>query len=139
MNAPEVPDRRHADTLRLRNLVPSLTVRDLEASLAWYRDVVGFHVEEAHEYEGQVRGYTLIAGTQRLLLGQDDGAKGLDRVKGQGMRFYLETAHDVDVIASLIKSRGGTLASEPEDMPWGPRAFNLVDPDGFAFTIMSGM
>ena len=138
MNAPEVPDRRHADTLRLRNLVPSLTVRDLEASLAWYRDVVGFHVEEAHEYEGQGRGYTLIAGTQRLLLGQDDGAKGLDRVKGLGMRFYLETVQDVDEIAEHIKARGGTLASEPADMPWGPRAFSLEDPDGFAFTVMSG-
>lgn len=31
--------------------------------------------------------------------------------------------------------------SQPESLraetPWGPRAFSLVDPDGFAFTILS--
>ena len=138
MNAPQKPDRRQSDSLRVREIIPSLTVRDLQASLTWYRDVVGFHVKEAHEHEGQVRGYTLVAGTQHLLIGQDDGAKGFDRVKGLGMRFYLETSQDVDEIAEHIKARGGTLASEPADMPWGPRAFSLEDPDGFAFTVMSG-
>ena len=59
-------------------------------------------------------------------------------MKGLGMRFYLETVQDVDEIAEHIKARGGTLASEPADMPWGPRAFSLEDPDGFAFTVMSG-
>ena len=137
MNPPDKRDPNQPQTLRLRSLVPSVTVRDLEVSLAWYRDVVGFHVQEAHEHDGKVRGYTLVAGTEHLLIGQDDGAKGLDRVKGLGMRFYLESVRDVDQIAADIKARGGTLASEPADMPWGPRAFDLVDPDGFRFTIMS--
>jgi len=139
MNAPDKAARSQPETLRLRGLAPSITVRDLQASLAWYRDVVGFHVDSAHEHEGVVRGYTLAAGTQHILIGQDDGAKGADRVKGLGMRFYLETTQDVDEIAAGITARGGTLASEPADMPWGPRAFDLVDPDGFAFTIMSEM
>jgi uncharacterized glyoxalase superfamily protein PhnB len=129
--------RSKPESLRLRGLVPSLTVKDLHASVAWYRDVVGFHVQEAHDWEGEVRGYTLVAGTQRILINQDDFAKG-QRVKGQGLRMYLETSQDVDRVAADIKARGGTLASEPEDQPWGPRAFNLVDPDGFLFTVMSG-
>ena len=139
MSAPDQDARSKPERLRMRGLVPSLTVRDIQASMVWYRDVVGFYVEKAHEHEGTVRGYTLVAGAQRILLGQDDGAKGHDRVKGLGMRFYLETAQDVDEIAAGIKARGGTLESEPEDTSWGPRAFSLVDPDGFAFTIMSEM
>ena len=139
MNAPDQDARRKPERLRMRGLVPSLTVKDLQGSMEWYRDVVGFHVEKAHERNGEVRGYTLVAGAQRILLGQDDGAKGRDRVKGLGMRFYLETAQDVDEIAAGIKARGGTLESEPADTAWGPRAFSLVDPDGFAFTIMSEM
>lgn len=130
--------RRHQpETLRLRGVVPSLTASDLEASLKWYRDRVGFHVEEAHESDGAVVAYTLIAGAQRLFLSQDDGKKGRDRVKGQGFRLFLETVQDVDILAAAIKRRGGKLASEPADQPWGGRAFDLVDPDGFTFTITS--
>jgi uncharacterized glyoxalase superfamily protein PhnB len=127
-------ERRERESLRLRGLTPSLTANDLEASVAWYRDVVGFTVEEAHEWEGEVRGYTLVAGAQRILISQDDGAKG-QRVKGQGMRMYLETAQDVDQLAARITARGGTLESEPADQPWGARTFDLKDPDGFLFTI----
>ena len=34
-------ERRQPETLRLRSLMPSLTVNDLAASVAWYRDVSG--------------------------------------------------------------------------------------------------
>lgn len=130
--------RRHQpETLRLRGVVPSFTVSDLEASLAWYRDRVGFHLEETHEHDGKVMGYTLVAGAQRIFISQDDGKKGKDRVKGVGFRLFLETVQDVDITAAAIKKRGGKLASPPEDQPWGGRAFTLVDPDGFTFTVTS--
>jgi uncharacterized glyoxalase superfamily protein PhnB len=29
--------------------------------------------------------------------------------------------------------------AQPEDMPWGARAFSLVDPDGFKITISGEM
>ncbi len=136
----DVPEERRVQdphSLRLRSISPSLTVNDLRASLAWYRDTVGFSVEQAYEHEGQLRGVALMAGNARLMLSQDDGAKGSDRTKGVGHRLYMTTAQDVDEIAGAIKGRGGTLASEPADMPWGARAFNLVDLDGFQLTITS--
>lgn len=132
---PSEPKRSQPETLRLRALTPSLTVRDLETSLSWYRDIVGFHVKEAFEHEGVVMGYALVAGTEEIFLSQDDGAKGPDRPRGVGMRFYLETAQDVDEMAAAIEARGGALAGPPRQLAWGPRAFDLVDPDGFAYTI----
>jgi uncharacterized glyoxalase superfamily protein PhnB len=129
--------RTAPETLRLRSIVPALTVNDLEASLAWYRDVVGFVLEDEMEHEGKVVGAALIAGSTRLYLGQDDGAKGMDRVKGQGFRLHLSTSQDIDQVAANVRARGGTLASEPADMPWGVRAFSVVDPDGFLLTISS--
>ena len=122
-------------TLRLSSIAPGITVNDLQASLSWYGDVVGFYIAEKFEHEGEVRGAALVAGGARLMLSQDDWAKGRDRVKGQGLRLYLNTSQDVDEVAAAIKSRGGELASEPADMPWGARAFELVDPDGFLLTI----
>ena len=72
------------------------------------------------------------------MLSKEDWAKGRDRVKGQGLRLYMSTNQDVDEVAAAIKSRGGEFTSEPADMPWGARTFDLVDPDGFLITISSG-
>jgi len=127
------------ESLRIRTISPGLTVSDLDASLSWYRDIVGFTVGELWEHEGEVRGAELLAGSARLMIGQDDWAKGRERVKGVGLRLYMSTGQDVDEVAAAIKSRGGMLESEPEDMPWGARAFSLVDPDGFQITISSDM
>ena len=118
-------------------LAASLTVNDLQRSLAWYRDVVGFTVDREHEREGRLRAVSLRAGAVRILIGQDDGARGMDRAKGEGFSMLLTTARDIDELAAGITARGGTLESEPADMPWGPRMFRLRDPDGFRLTISS--
>jgi uncharacterized glyoxalase superfamily protein PhnB len=120
-----------------RALTASLTVNDLRKSLAWYRDVFGFAVDREHEREGKLIALSLSAGDVKLLITQDNGAKGLDRVKGEGFSLQILTDQNIDELASGIKERGGTLESEPADMPWGPRMFRLRDPDGFRFTISS--
>jgi uncharacterized glyoxalase superfamily protein PhnB len=119
------------------SLSASLTVNDLATSLAWYRDVLGFTVARRHEREGKLMAVSLAAGNVRILLTQDDGAKGADRTKGDGFSLMIITAHDIDALATRIKASGGALANEPMDTPWGTRAFRLSDPDGFRFTITS--
>ncbi|GAC1656995.1 MAG: hypothetical protein NVS4B3_23180 [Gemmatimonadaceae bacterium] len=117
-------------------LSASLTVKDVRKSLAWYRDVVGFNVEQEYEREGKLRAVALGAGNARLLIGQDDGAKGWERVKGEGFSLQFTTAQNVDDVAARIKELGGTLDSEPTDA-WGKRMFRVRDPDGFKLTISS--
>ena len=120
-----------------RTLQASLTVKDLQKSLTWYQDVVGFAVDQKHEREGKLRAVSLKAGDVRLLINQDDGAKGWDRVKGDGFSLQLTTDQNIDEIANRIKKLGGSLDSEPADMPWGARVFRLRDPDGFKLVISS--
>jgi lactoylglutathione lyase len=114
---------------------PGLTVNDLAKSLAWYRDVLGFVVEERWEHEGKLMGVQLRAGSVTFTIGQDDWKKGRDRKKGQGFRLYCTTTQDVDALAKMIQARGGKLDQEPRDQPWGMRDFALTDPDGFKITI----
>jgi len=117
------------------SLSASLTVEDVQASVAWYRDVVGFAVEQEHERGGRLVAVSLRAGDVRILVGQDDGAKGWDRVKGEGFSMQITTDQNVDQIANRIRNAGGTLDSEPTDMPWGARAFRVRDPDGFRLVL----
>ncbi len=121
--------------LRMTEASPSFTVNDLEKSLAWYRDVVGFAIDERWERDGKLMGVSLQAGGVTLMIGQDDWQKGRDRRKGEGFRVYCGTTQDVDALAAAIKARGGMLDTEPTDQPWGSRDFSLTDPDGFKITI----
>lgn len=125
-------------TFHARTLSAALTVKDLEKSLTWYRDVVGFTVDQRREREGKLLAVSLKAGDVRILITQDDGAKGWDRVKGEGFSLQFTTDQDVDELAKRIKANGGTLDSEPVTAPWGPRVFRLRDPDGFKLVISSG-
>ncbi|HSM08919.1 MAG TPA: VOC family protein [Gemmatimonadota bacterium] len=123
--------------LEARTLSVSLTTRDLPASVDWYRDVLGFAEDRRHEHEGRLVGVSLRAGDVRILLTQDDGAKGWDRKKGEGFSLHLTTEQDIDAIADHVRSEGVTLTTEPTDMPWGARVFAVVDPDGFRISISS--
>jgi uncharacterized glyoxalase superfamily protein PhnB len=128
--------RSQPESLRARDVMASFTVKDVPTSLAWYRDVVGFTVDERYERDGRLLAASLKAGAFRLLLSQDDGAKGFDRVKGEGFSVQLTTTQDVDAFAARIKEQGGTLVLEPTDTPWG-RVFRVKDPDGFQIVISS--
>jgi uncharacterized glyoxalase superfamily protein PhnB len=134
--SPKAAARKQPETLRLRSALVALVVNDLARSLAWYRDVLGFSVVSQRERDGVVRLYELQAGNVRLRMSQDDWAKGRDRKKGEAFRIRCETAQPIEQIAARIKQHGGTLESEPQDMPWGDRMFSCNDPDGFHFTFV---
>jgi len=111
----------------------SLTCKDLDTSIRFYRDVLGFAVDRTFENEGKLAGAIVTAGSIRIVLNQDDGKLGWDRVKGQGLYLQINVAGaaDVDAAARRIAAAGGTLIDEPADRPWGARMFQFRDPDGF--------
>ena len=122
-------------TLKARSLVPTMTVNDIKRSLKFYKDGLGFVVTEEMKDGGEVKGVMIDAGGATLGLSQDDFAKGRDRVKGVGMRIYLETDQDIEALARQAKAAGITLDAGPGPLPWGPIGFTVTDPDGFKLTI----
>ena len=127
--------RAQSSKLKMRSASPSFTVSDLDKSIGWYRDVLGFAVEERWERDGKLMGVSLNAGDVTFMIAQDDWMKGRDRKKGEGFRLYCDTKQNVDALAKGIVARGGRLDSGPQDQPWGSRDFSLTDPDGFKITI----
>jgi len=122
--------------LQAKTLMPSLTVDDLQQSVRFFEGL-GFGVEERWEENGVLLGVMLRAGEVRIGLSQDDWKKGRDRIKGVGMRLYLQTAQDVDQIAARARNAGIRLEVEPHDTDWGNRAFEVTEPSGFKLTIGS--
>ena len=125
----------NSDSFSARTMAVSLTVKDLQRSISWYTDVVGFTIDRKIERDGKLRGVALKAGDVRISINQDDGAKGWDRIKGLGFSLSITTDQNIDDIANRIKSHGVSLDTEPTDMPWGARAIRLHDPDGFKLSI----
>jgi catechol 2,3-dioxygenase-like lactoylglutathione lyase family enzyme len=127
--------RQHPQSLRLRSITPTYTVNDIERSVAWYRDGLGFFVGERWEEAGRLQGATLKAGTCEFGLSQDDFSKGRDRMKGIGFRIWCFTSQDVDGIAARLRAFGGKIVEEP-----GKRmdsySFTAEDPDGFKISII---
>lgn len=119
--------------LNATHLGCSLTCKDLETSIQFYQSAVGLAVEQTFEREGTVVAAVISSGSIRIVLNQDDGKLGWDRVKGQGLylQFEVPSYADVDGAAARITAAGGTLLSEPADRPWGVRMFQFNDPDGF--------
>lgn len=130
-------DRAQPESFRARAMQASLTVKDINRSMQWYREALGFTVDRTIERDGKLASVVLVAGDVRLLLNQDDGKKGWDRVKGQGFSLQFTTSQSVDSIAQRIKTAGTVLETEPTDMSWGARVFRVRDPDGFRLAISS--
>ena len=123
------------EELQAENLQASLTVQSLDRSVQWYCEALGFVEDRRHEREGRLIAVSLRAGMVRILLTQDNGAKGIDRQKGDGFSLQLTTHQSVDDLAVRILSYGTALDTEPTTAPWGVRILRVCDPDGFRWTI----
>lgn len=126
--------RKEPESLRLRNLSVSVTADDLERSMKFYVDGLGFTVKERWEHDGELKGVDLLAGNVTLGLSQDDWAKGRDRKKGQGLRLFAETAQDLDELSQRFRDNGIEVDGPKEE--WGMRLVTVVDPDGFKLTLV---
>jgi uncharacterized glyoxalase superfamily protein PhnB len=117
----------------------NFTCNDLQKSIRFYTEGLGFEIVDKMERDGKLQYVALRAGAARIGLGQDDFARGKDRVKGVGLRIWLNTTQDITSLAARATAAGLKLDGGPAPLPWGPMAFQLTDPDGFKLTVSSPM
>jgi len=134
VKSPSQEKRQQPESLRLRSIMPTFTVNDLERSVAWYHNGLGFYVAERWEEGGRLQGVMLKAGACEFGLSQDDFTKGRDRTKGIGFRIWCNTTQDVDAIAARLRAFGGTIVEEPGER-YDTYGFTAEDPDGFKIAI----
>src|SRR5262245_21095297 len=103
------------EAVQIGAFVPSLTVDDLQKSIAFY-EALGFAIDERWEEKGNLLGVMMRSGTTQIGLNQDDWKKGRDRKKGIGVRLSISTTTaNVDELARRAKNAGIALKTEPHD------------------------
>lgn len=102
-----------------------LEVNNLEESLFFYRDVLGFALTR-HSPESEPPLATLQAGSLKLSLAQH-----LETMlkRGRGVSFFIGVS-DVDNYYEQLRVRGIEV-SAPIDEGWGGRFITLQDPDKY--------
>jgi catechol 2,3-dioxygenase-like lactoylglutathione lyase family enzyme len=102
-----------------------ITSADYDASLDFYRDVLGWSVTQSWDAEGCGRGAVLSGGGVKVVLGETrNGAA----VAGPGPRVHLDI-HDIDARFRALP-KGSHVVTEPQATAWGTRWFVVRDPDG---------
>lgn len=120
------------------DVTPNLVVSDLNRSLAFYRDVLGFTVVTTVPEQATADGEPLVfAWMQRDTVSvflNSEGAAKMKASAGSGMLFITLEAADVasgvDALFTAVKDRA------PVEMPltdqfYGMREFTITDPDGY--------
>lgn len=102
-----------------------------DASLAFYRDGLGWNVLHARGQPGEPRGACLGSGAMTLVLAEPHRAA--DKSKTHGINGHRPTLHlqvdDVDARHAQL-ARAGLALFAPEPTHWGTRWFVARDPDG---------
>jgi lactoylglutathione lyase len=115
---------------------PLLNVADIEASLGFWRDLVGFEVITRFESEGRLAFVNLRSGDVELML----NARGGDPAPRRARPHYTEAVIylGVDSVHDLVRDlrAKGRDAPEPEAQQYGLDEITVRDPDGYeiAFT-----
>ncbi|SFI38755.1 VOC family protein [Planctomicrobium piriforme] len=111
---------------RIRNLVPVLLVRDLDSSIRFYVDVLGFHKQWRQSTPDAGENCLLNHGTVDLLLSTGPHLGSTPQFTGT---FYL-SMFDVDEFYEQIRDRADVVWPL-QTMPMGQREFGIRDPDGY--------
>jgi len=117
-----------------------LMVRDLDASVEFYRDVVG--IETAEESDTNVEFDT---GDATLVLESDFGPEVLDAFgldepgeeRGRGVIVAVDVGDPdaVDAVEDRAVDAGADVRMGPRDVDWGRRMMLVADPDGYTVEV----
>ncbi len=129
----------------------SVTAADLDRSLAFYRDGLGFHSEGVigTEFPGdettpagaaamfQLEGGLILALYPRTELAKDAGIPvGSPQAGEFSIGHLVGSRSDVDALLAQAEAAGATLTDEPHERPWGIYSGYFRDLDGHLWEVI---
>lgn len=124
----------------MQSVIPTLTVPDIDASMTFYADVLGFEPTfTLPGPDGRTVHGSMKRGDVALMFALPYGDDPHDQPPyGNGVTLYTMIADDEDVDALFrhARDKGAKILYEPTDQFWGHRDWGLADPNGYV-TIVS--
>lgn len=112
----------------------SLLTDDVPRLVAFYRDVLGFAVENPMDdyTEFVSEGVRFAVCNRKELVNATHHPRFSEPARGQSfeLAFPLPTREEVDRAYAEITANGATPVQPPATMPWGQRTAFFADPDG---------
>ena len=121
------------DHNQLHGLQPVHLVRDVSATVAYYRDVLGFEVDFVHgdpPIHARVVTGNQLTGNPVFI--RFERAKATESVASSGY-CYIHVAHDLDGLFEQYRQRGVHIEQELTSHEWGLRDFYIRDCNGYVF------
>lgn len=119
-----------------------VTVDDVDAALALYRDALGLPELDAWEAEDEGGRIAILgAGRATVELINESQAAAIDRIEvasGSRVRIAFEV-DDSEAVAMRLEEAGAAIIGGPVTTPWNDRNVRLRAPDGMQLTLFSGL
>jgi catechol 2,3-dioxygenase-like lactoylglutathione lyase family enzyme len=119
----------------------ALFVPDLERSLSFYREVMGFDIERSEKGFAELTSDGVALSLWELA--DAEASIGLVKQPQSGYRvliaIHLETAAEVDEMAGALAERGVRFVAGPKTFPWNAHAAYFEDPDGNLWQLYTWM
>src|SRR5579871_4190051 len=112
-------------------IMPNLTVKDVDASVAFYKDKLGFtHDMTMDMGDGK---FAIVRLGSQVVIGMGSSSQDPQPPYGTGVQFmmYLPEGMNIDEYYANVQANGVTIKNELKDAYWGDRTFSLLDPDGY--------
>ena len=116
----------------MKSVIPHFMVRDMDRTLAFYREALGFSVAfTMPDDKGGLAHASMQRGDVSIMFGpfHDEPADG----NGRGVMLYFSVNDDEEIDALFAQARqaGAQVLQEPTEQFWGDRDWGVSDPDGY--------
>lgn len=124
-----------ASATPIHDLVPLLSVQEINRSAAFYRNQLGFVMTNIWEPNANLIWCRLERGGAAIMLQQADAEDGPSENRGHGVHFYFNCG-DIDALYAELAQRGLQL-NPPIVAFYGLKQVFLADPDGYQLCFQS--
>ena len=115
-------------------IIPVLSVADVDASIKFYTERLGFDQKFALPGpDGKTSFASLNLGEAHIMVGTDSDVQGVG--KGVQLMTYIPDGVDIDEYYAQTRARGTEIAEDLKTAYWGDRCFTVHDPDGYVITL----
>jgi uncharacterized glyoxalase superfamily protein PhnB len=125
--------------MKVQKLTPNLVVRNVEASMEFYRSVLGFQPaitvpeQTPYVFGSVVSGPVEIFFNDQKVVAEDYPALGAKPIGGS-LTLFIEV-EGIEEFLSAVKASGAKITMPLKDQFYGMREFAFEDPEGWIVTL----